>query len=302
MWHDDLDVRLISPFLMDASIENCKFAPCSLNIRGQLVAYTRPLVMGIINVTPDSFYAGSRTSEIGAVASRVETMLKAGVDMIDVGGYSSRPGAAEVPPEEELRRVAIGIEAVRSVAGDLPISVDTFRASVAREAVLSYGADIINDISGGDLDCDMWSAVAELHVPYILMHMRGTPATMQSMTSYGNVVAEVLKDLAEKMRRLRLMGVADIIVDPGFGFGKTLEQNFEIMRHLQLFGSVLEAPVLVGVSRKSMITKALGIGPGEALPGTIALNTIALMRGASILRVHDVAEAVMAVKMYELSN
>lgn len=229
-------------------------------------------------------------------------MLKAGVDMIDVGGYSSRPGAAEVPPEEELRRVAIGIEAVRSVAGDLPISVDTFRASVAREAVLSYGADIINDISGGDLDCDMWSAVAELHVPYILMHMRGTPATMQSMTSYGNVVAEVLKDLAEKMRRLRLMGVADIIVDPGFGFGKTLEQNFEIMRHLQLFGSVLEAPVLVGVSRKSMITKALGIGPGEALPGTIALNTIALMRGASILRVHDVAEAVMAVKMYELSN
>lgn len=258
--------------------------------------------MGIVNVTPDSFYAGSRTSRQSEISSRVESMMEAGVDMIDVGGYSSRPGANDVSEAEEIGRISMGIRAVRDVAGDVPVSVDTFRASVAREAVLSCGADIINDISGGDLDSDMWSVVAELHVPYILMHMRGTPETMQTQTSYDNVVADVIKDLAVKIRRLRLMGVSDVIVDPGFGFSKTLEQNYDMMRSLRLFGSMLEAPVLVGISRKSMITKALGVGPGDALPGTIALNTIALMRGASILRVHDVAEAVMAVKMYELSN
>lgn len=287
---------------MDVSFENCKFAPFSLNIKGSLITYTKPLVMGIINVTPDSFYVGSRTSEVRAITARVEAMVNAGVDMIDVGGYSSRPGAMDVPPEEEMRRVAIGVEAVKNITEDIPVSVDTFRADVAREAVLSFGADIINDISGGNLDENMWRKIAELHVPYVLMHMRGTPSTMQSMTTYGNVVAEVIRELAEKIRKLRLMGIADIIVDPGLGFGKTLKQNFEIIRNLQLFGSTLDAPVLVGVSRKSMITKSLGVEPEDALAGTIALNTIALMRGASILRVHDVAEAVAAVKIYGLSN
>ncbi len=278
------------------------FTPFSLNIRGRLFEYDKPAVMGIVNVTPDSFFAGSRSSTIPEIAKRVEEMITAGADMLDLGAYSSRPGASDVSEEEECRRIALGMKVIRDISQDIPVSVDTFRAGVAREAVVNLGADIVNDISGGDLDQEMWATVADLNAPYILMHMRGNPSTMQALTEYHDVTADVISDLSEKLRRLRLMGVSDIIIDPGFGFSKTTEQNFEMMRNLQLFKSSLGAPVLVGVSRKSMITKSIGITPMEALPGTIALDTIALTRGASILRVHDVSEAVAAVRMYELST
>ena len=278
------------------------FTPFSLNIRGRLFEYDKPAVMGIVNVTPDSFFAGSRSSTIPEIAKRVEEMITAGADMLDLGAYSSRPGASDVSEEEECRRIALGMKVIRDISPDIPVSVDTFRAGVAREAVVNLGADIVNDISGGDLDQEMWATVADLNAPYILMHMRGNPSTMQALTEYDDVTADVISDLSEKLRRLRLMGVSDIIIDPGFGFSKTTEQNFEMMRNLQLFKSSLGAPVLVGVSRKSMITKSLGITPMDALPGTIALDTIALTRGASILRVHDVSEAVAAVRMYELST
>ena len=278
------------------------FTPFSLNIRGRLFEYDKPAVMGIVNVTPDSFFAGSRSSTIPEIAKRVEEMITAGADMLDLGAYSSRPGASDVSEEEECRRIALGMKVIRDISPDIPVSVDTFRAGVAREAVVNLGADIVNDISGGDLDQEMWATVADLNAPYILMHMRGNPSTMQALTEYHDVTADVISDLSEKLRRLRLMGVSDIIIDPGFGFSKTTEQNFEMMRNLQLFKSSLGAPVLVGVSRKSMITKSLGITPMEALPGPIALDTIALTRGASILRVHDVSEAVAAVRMYELST
>ena len=278
------------------------FRPFSLNIRGKLHTFDRPLVMGIVNVTPDSFFADSRTYDDNAIKARVRKMLDEGADIIDIGAYSSRPGADEVSVEEETMRIAKGMMIIRRIAPDTIISVDTFRADVARVAVESYGADIINDISGGDLDDKMWSTAAQLHAPYILMHMRGTPATMQSMTDYKNVTADVVNDLSAKLRKLRLAGVADVIIDPGFGFGKTIEQNFDLMRNLDIITGTLDAPLLVGISRKSMITKSLNISPADALAGTIALNTIALMRGASIIRVHDVAEAVATLRMYQLSN
>ncbi len=278
------------------------FRPFSLNIRGKLHTFDRPLVMGIVNVTPDSFFADSRTYDDNAIKARVRKMLDEGADIIDIGAYSSRSGADEVSVEEETMRIAKGMIIIRQIAPDTIISVDTFRADVARVAVESYGADIINDISGGDLDDKMWSTAAQLHAPYILMHMRGTPATMQSMTDYKNVTADVVNDLSAKLRKLRLAGVADVIIDPGFGFGKTIEQNFDLMRNLDIIAGTLDAPLLVGISRKSMITKSLNISPADALAGTIALNTIALMRGASIIRVHDVAEAVATLRMYQLSN
>lgn len=278
------------------------FKPFTLNIRGNIMSYDRPIVMGIVNVTPDSFYKGSRTTTDTSIHKRVEDMISHGADMIDLGAYSSRSGADDVSPAEELRRIESGMKAIREVSADIVVSVDTFRASVAREAVVTYGADIINDISGGNLDAEMWQTVARLKVPYILMHMRGTPSTMQSMTDYDDVTADVILGLSRKLRELRLLGVADVIVDPGFGFSKTLEQNFEMMRNLNAFTEALDAPLLVGISRKSMITKSLGITADDALAGTIALNTIALSRGAAILRVHDVAEAVAAVRMHQLST
>ncbi len=276
------------------------FKPFSLNIHGRLIEYDRPAVMGIINVTPDSFYAGSRVNadEIGR---RVRDMMDDGADMIDIGGYSSRPGAAAVSETEEIDRLAAGIAALREVSPDIVVSVDTFRASVAKIAIEQMGADIINDISGGDLDDDMFETVANLKVPYILMHMRGTPADMQTMTDYPDgVTAEVLRDLSVKLRKLRLAGVSDVIVDPGFGFAKTLDQNYRLMADLPMIAELLDAPVLVGISRKSMVTRCLGVPASDALNGTTALNTIALLKGAQILRVHDVkacAEAVRIVSM-----
>lgn len=222
--------------------------------------------------------------------------------MIDIGAYSSRPGADDVPAEEEIRRLATGIDAVRSVAPHTPISVDTFRAPVARKAIQDFGADIINDISGGNLDPEMLPTVAELHVPYILMHMRGTPTTMQQHTDYANVTADVVAELSTTLSRLEALGVPDIIIDPGFGFSKTLEQNYRMLHDLEHFRQIFNRPVLVGISRKSMITRALGITPADALNGTTVLNTIALLKGAAILRVHDVRQARETLTLTHLTT
>lgn len=274
--------------------------PFSLNIRGQLRTIDTPQVMAIMNVTPDSFFASSRVDGADNLARRAAEMLAEGADIIDVGGYSSRPGAAEVSEREEMERVERGVRAVRSVSREVLVSVDTFRASVARRAVEEWGADIVNDISGGDLDSEMFPTVAQLGVPYVVMHMRGTPQTMQSLTDYTDVTADVAAALCAKIRTLRLMGVADIIADPGFGFSKTLEQNYELFRNLPTFEHLVGCPMLVGISRKSMITRLPGISPegpitpADSLPGTVALNTAALLSGAAILRVHDVAAAVQA--------
>lgn len=276
--------------------------PFTLRIRGRILTYNRPLVAAIFNATPDSFYAGSRMSgDRSKMVDRSAMMVSEGADMIDVGAYSSRPGASDVSASEEIDRLGMAFEALHESGADrLPISVDTFRAEVARQAV-SMGADIVNDISGGDLDSSMFETVASLHVPYILMHMRGTPSTMQQFCDYGEggVTLEVIRDLSFKIGRLSDMGVNDIIVDPGFGFAKTLEQNYDLMRHLPDIIRILERPILVGISRKSMITRLLGISSDEALNATTVLNTLALDRGASILRVHDVRAAREAVILYQ---
>lgn len=271
----------------------------SINIKGRLYDLSSPKVMAIVNVTPDSFYAGSRTPGAAAIERRVEDALAQGADMLDLGGYSSRPGAEEVTEEEEYRRLASGLEIIRRIAPETIVSIDTFRAAVARRCVREWGADIINDISAGLLDPLMAPVAGELGVPVVLMHMRGTPATMQSMTEYAHPVADVISELAARVSLFRSHGVADVIADPGFGFAKTVEQNYMLMRSLEEF-EALECPLLVGVSRKSMIYKPLGITPADALPGTTALNMAALLKGASILRVHDVAEAVQTVKIFNL--
>ncbi len=272
--------------------------PATLGCGGRLLTIDRPLVMGIVNSTPDSFFSGSRNADEPAVCRRIEQMLEDGVDILDIGGYSTRPGAPEVSTEEEWRRVELALRAVREVAGeDAVISVDTFRSEIARLSVEEYGADIINDISGGDMDADMYQTVADLKVAYVLMHTRGTPQTMQQLTDYDDVVAEVFSDLLFKADRLRDMGVADIILDPGFGFAKTTEDNFRLLREMEVFART-GMPVLAGLSRKSMIWRSLAITPEESLPGTVALNMAALERGASIIRVHDVREGKQTVQLY----
>ena len=277
------------------------FAPFSLNLKGCLHVYNRPQVMGIVNVTPDSFYSGSRTMDETEIGLRIESMIEDGVDFIDIGAYSSRPGAGDISPQEEMNRLRKGMAVLRGIAPEIPVSVDTFRADVAKAAIEEMGADIINDISGGALDSNMLGMVARLTTPYILMHMRGPPATMQQFTAYADVVADVVSDLSVKLRQLRLAGVADVIVDPGFGFSKNLEQNFKLMNDLSAF-SVLDCPVLVGISRKSMITKSLNIEPSDALAPTVALDAIALTKGASFIRVHDVREAAQTVTLFSLLN
>lgn len=270
----------------------------TLNIRGRLVTFDRPAVMGILNVTPDSFFSGSRAMSAYDIERRVETMLTQGVDIIDIGACSTRPGAEPVADDEESVRLSRGMEIVRRLAPDIPVSVDTFRASVARRAVTTMGCDIVNDISGGTLDDNMVATVADLHCPYILMHMRGTPATMQTLTEYrDDVTATVISELQRQVRRFEQAGVADIIIDPGFGFAKTVDQNYAVMAGLRRF-AIFGRPVLVGISRKSMITKALSIRADEALEATTALNAYALDRGADILRVHDVAAARQAVDIH----
>ena len=268
----------------------------TINVGGRLVSLDAPQVMGILNVTPDSFFATSRCRSEEEIRQRVCQIRQEGATMVDIGAYSSRPGAEDVVTAEELRRLLPAIDIVREEWPEAIISVDTFRAEVARRAV-EAGADIINDISGGEMDPDMFSAVADMHVPYILMHMQGTPQDMQKAPHYDNLMCEVFRSLGERVELLHEKGVADVILDPGFGFGKSMTQNYEMMSRLDEF-HLLGCPVLVGVSRKSMIYRLLDSTPEESLNGTTALNTIALMKGASILRVHDVREAVEAVKIY----
>ena len=269
----------------------------TLNIRGELMDLSIPKVMGIVNVTPDSFYSGSRTQGGKEIRQRVERMIAEGADILDLGGYSSRPGAGDVSPEEEYDRLARALEVVKEVAPRIPVSIDTFRASVARRCVEDWGVDIINDIGGGTLDPEIQETVADLRVAYVLMHMRVTPSTMQSLTDYKDVTAEVITDLSKKVCHLRGMGVNDIIIDPGFGFAKTLAQNFQMLNELGEFCK-MGLPVLAGISRKTMIWKTLGITPEESLEGTVALDAIALDRGANIIRVHDVLPAVQTVKLF----
>ena len=267
-----------------------------LNIKGNLVSLDTPVVMGILNVTPDSFYAASRQRGETDIERRIETILSEGGAWIDVGGYSSRPDAEDVSPEEEMRRLEPALRLLRDRYPEVPVSLDTFRAEVARWGVEEYGVALINDISGGKLDEAMFRTVARLRVPYLLMHMRGTPRTMQRHTDYADLMEEVMLYFARKVRELRLLGVNDIILDPGFGFSKTLEQNYRLMSHLEEF-AVFELPLLVGVSRKSMIYRLLDATPEESLNGTTVLNTFALLHGADILRVHDVRQAVEAVRI-----
>lgn len=270
----------------------------TINAGGKLIDLSRPQVMGILNVTPDSFYDNSRCPDATTVAKRVTALISEGADMIDVGGYSSRPGCADVSVDEEKRRLAIGFEAIRRQCPEAIISVDTFRAEVARWSVEEWNVQIINDISGGEMDDKMFDTVARLNVPYVMMHMRGTPEVMMQdqYLHYEDVTADVLQYFAKKIDRLTHMGINDIIVDPGFGFSKTIDDNYRLMSHIDEF-TQLGLPLLVGISRKSMIYKLLGTTPKESLNGTTALNVLALIGGANILRVHDVKEAVEAVKI-----
>lgn len=271
----------------------------TINVQGQLLNLAKPRVMGILNVTPDSFYAASRKQTEEAIVQRANEILLEGGDMIDLGAYSSRPGATHISPEEEMERLARALRIIRREHPHAIVSVDTFRAKVAERCILEYGADIINDISGGELDPDMFPTVARLNVPYILMHMKGTPQNMQDDPRYHDITSEVMQYLGEKVDQLHEMGVNDIILDPGYGFAKTLEQNYELLRNQHALLE-LGLPLLVGVSRKSMIYRLLGGTPEEALNGTTVLHTISLMQGAHILRVHDVKQAVEAVRIMQL--
>lgn len=275
--------------------------PYTINVKGRLVDLSEPQVMGILNVTPDSFYPGSRKQTEAEIRARVAEICEQGASMIDVGAYSSRPDADDISRDEEMDRLRRGLKIVREMYPDAVVSVDTFRADVARMCVEEYGADIINDISGGEMDRNMFRTVTELGVPYILMHMKGTPQTMQQSPRYDDLMRELLLYFAERVQLLRDLGQKDIIIDPGFGFAKTLEHNYELMRHLDKLG-VLELPLLVGISRKSMIYRLLGGTPADALNGTTVLNTIALLKGANILRVHDVKECVETVAIVKKMN
>lgn len=278
----------------------------SIRVGGRLLDLSTPRVMGILNATPDSFYPGSRlmsgdSSSTAALSGnaerRVRGMLADGADIIDVGAYSTRPGCADISPSEEYDRLAPALEGARRAGGsELVISVDTFRAQVAEKCVRDWGVQIVNDIGGGTLDPEMYETVAGLGVAYILMHTRGTPQTMGNFTGYGNVAAEVITDLAFKADRLHSLGVADVIIDPGFGFAKTPEENFRMLRDLGEFAK-MGMPLLCGISRKSMIWKTLGADASASLNGTTVLNTVALMKGADILRVHDVKEARECVSL-----
>ena len=268
-----------------------------INIKGELVALSSPKVMGIINLTADSFYDGGKIKTDQDLLNKVEKMLVEGADILDVGAYSSRPGATDIPMRDEWDAAVDGIDAILKHFPEAIISIDTFRATVAKGA-WEHGASIINDISGGNLDAGMFDLVAELNVPYIMMHMRGNPQTMASLTDYDNLITEIIDYFNAKVKELRSRGVKDIIIDPGFGFAKTKEQSFELLNKLELL-RILDVPMLCGVSRKSMIFKELESSPDQALNGTTALNMACLMNGASILRVHDVKEAKETIKLFE---
>ena len=269
----------------------------TLNIKGDIVDLSTPKVMGILNTTPDSFYDGGRYNSIDKIKIRIDQMINEGVDFIDIGAYSSRPGARIITEKEEWERLDTTLNMILKKYSNQIISIDTFRSEIARKAVLNCGVSIVNDISAGEMDIKMFELIAELNVPYIIMHMQGNPQNMQNNPEYKNVTKEVISSLATRVEKLKKIGVNDVIIDPGFGFGKTLDHNFELLNNLEAF-NFFQLPVLVGLSRKSMIYKLLNNTPDESLNGTTALNTIALMKGANILRVHDVKEAKETVALY----
>jgi dihydropteroate synthase len=273
-----------------------KFIP-TLRIKNQLISLQKPIVMGILNVTPDSFYEGSRTNTKKHILQKASQMLEEGATILDIGGYSTRPNADDISIEEEINRVVNPINSIKKEFPNAIISIDTFRSEVAREAV-EAGADLINDVSGGNLDNQMFETVADLNVPYILMHMRGTPQTMKTLTDYENIIAEMMTYFQDRITTLKSFGVEEIILDLGFGFAKTTDQNYFLLNHLATFEN-LELPILAGLSRKSMIYKRLDIPVSEALNGTSILNTIAIQNGAKILRVHDVKPAMEAIQLLE---
>lgn len=274
-------------------------AQTTLCLSGKLLTLEHPIVMGIVNVTPDSFFAGSRIDGERALRTRLDELIREGAAIADLGAYSSRPGANEVSLEEEMKRLRPALQLLRDEYPALPVSVDTFRSEVAQMAVEEYGAAIINDISGGGLDPEMYRTVSHLQIPYILMHMKGDPQTMQSLTDYQDITLEVLDYFIKRIGQLLDLGLHDIILDPGFGFSKTTEQNYELLAHLDTLTQTLRQPLLVGLSRKSMIYRPLGCTPEEALGGTTFLHALALERGAKILRVHDVRPAAEAITLYE---
>lgn len=271
------------------------------NVKGELMNFSSPKVMGILNITPDSFFEGSRKQTEADIAGQVHRMMEEGADIIDIGGYSSRPSAAYVDEKEEFARLSFGLEILFREYPDAIVSVDTFRAEVARRCVEDFGVAIINDISGGELDPAMYETVARLQVPYIIMHMRGTPQTMMQDTQYEDLMQEILLYFAQKVNRLHQLGVNDVWIDPGFGFSKTTDQNYEMLEKLEQF-QVFDLPLLVGLSRKTMIREVLHTTPAESLNGTTALNMYSLTKGAHILRVHDVKEAVQTVRLFNKIN
>ena len=272
----------------------------TININGTLLDLSTPKIMGILNITPDSFYDGGVFNSDKKILNQVEKMISEGADMIDIGGYSSRPGANEVNIDDEIDRVIPAIELIKNKFGDTIISIDTFRSKVAKKAI-NAGASIINDISSGDLDPEMFNCVAKLKVPYIMMHMKGTPNNMQKNPEYENVIVEIVKNLSNKLFLAKKAGIIDVIIDPGFGFGKTATHNYSILKNLSFFKE-LGCPILVGISRKSMIYKLLDKNPENALNGTTCLNTISIINGAKILRVHDVKEAKEVITLTNFLN
>ncbi|MEG1581050.1 MAG: dihydropteroate synthase [Bacteroidaceae bacterium] len=268
----------------------------TINVKGHLMDFTKPQVMGILNVTPDSFFEGSRQQTEEDIATRTKQILHEGASIIDIGAYSSRPGANHVSPKEEMERLRQGLQIIKKIKDNAIVSVDTFRADIAKMCVEEYGVAIINDISGGELDKKMFQTVATLQVPYLLMHMKGTPQTMQCQPHYDDLMREIFLYFSQKIQQLHELGVNDLILDPGFGFAKTLEHNYELFSHLEEFKE-FQLPLLVGISRKSMIYQCLGETAEEALNGTTVLNTLAIIKGANILRVHDVKACVEAIQI-----
>ena len=272
--------------------------PYTINVSGRLIDLAEPHIMGILNITPDSFYSDSRKLTEESIRLQVRKIVDEGGQMIDLGAYSSRSGADDVSVSEEMERLKKGMKVLREEAPDIPVSIDTFRADVAKMCVEELGADIINDISGGELDCKMFSTVARLGVPYVLMHMKGTPQNMQQEAHYENLMKEIMLYFAEKVQRLRDLGQKDIILDPGYGFAKTIDHNYELLQHQEML-KIFELPILVGLSRKSMVYNLLESTPQQALNGTSALHTLALLKGANILRVHDVKACAEVIKIVQ---
>ena len=266
-------------------------------LNGSVIDLSKPLVMGILNVTPDSFFDGGAYQSTDEIKNRALQIKQEGATIIDIGAYSSRPGAIDITVKEELKRLLPAIEAVKTVLPDFPLSIDSFRSKVVTTVVHEFGAVIVNDISAGEIDAEMITTVGSHHLPYICMHMRGTPQTMQQNCSYSNMLTEIIDYFAFKLRQFHLAGIHDVIIDPGFGFSKTLDQNFELLNKLEYL-KLLDVPLMVGLSRKSMIWKTLDIEPSQAQNGTTALNMVALQKGATILRVHDVKEAVETIQLF----